>query len=112
MALTDGLNNRIAVYCPSQDRDGQSIPNAQELVTEVLSCLSELFGGATATPSQGAWINDRGALILEDITIVYAFAAELGSAVIEKVEALCEKIKTDGRQEAVSLEVNGELFFV
>jgi len=112
VALSNGLRNRIAIYCPTRDSDGQSIPNAQVLVTEALSALSELFGGATATLSQGAWINDKGALILEDITIVYAFAAELGSAVIEKVEALCEKIKTDGRQEAVSLEVNGELFFV
>jgi hypothetical protein len=110
--LVNGLKNRIAVYCPTCNGDGKAIPNAQLLVTEILAQLSRLFGGATATPSQGAWINDDGKLILENVTIVYSFAAELGGAVIDSVVALCEKIKVDGKQEVVSLEVNGELFFV
>jgi len=110
--LENGLNNRVAVYCPTRDRVGELLPNAQRFVTDALTQLSKLFGGATASVAEGAWINDSGTLIREQVTIVYAFTGTLSDVLIDHVIALCEKIKAEGRQEAVSLEVNGELFFI
>ena len=110
--LENGLGERVAVYCPTRDSVGELLPNAQSFVTDALTQLSALFGGATANVAEGAWINDDGTLIREQVTIVYAFASELSDNLINSVVALCEKIKAEGKQAAVSLEVNGKLFFV
>jgi hypothetical protein len=48
----------IVVFVPSQDRDGQPIPQ-DYWVDEVLTTLGKLFRGATAYPrGRGVWRDD------------------------------------------------------
>ena len=83
------------------------------MVKYVMTELSKLFGGATASKSVGGWMSQTHGLILEDVTIVYAYCTS-GQAAnhFEDVFAICEKIKHDMKQEAVTLEYNGQVKFV
>lgn len=106
------LDCRFAVYVPSTTDVNNSCDNT-EMVKYVLSELSKLFGGATASKSVGAWMSDKEGLVLEDVTIVYAFCtSEQARKHFADVYAICEKIKREMSQEAVTLEYNGQVKFV
>lgn len=106
------LKSRFAVYVPSTDNVSEKIDNTAQ-VEKVLHDLSELFGGATATPAFGAWNCANGSVVIESVTICYAFCTtEQAENNFEKVLDICQWIKTTMHQEAVSLEYNGQLAFV
>src|SRR5258708_14323137 len=68
----------IVIFVPSQDRDGQPIPQ-DYWVDEVLTTLGRLFRGATAYPrGRGVWRDDErgGILLTEEPVIVFSYAAE------------------------------------
>lgn len=83
----------------------------RQQVEEVAAKLSAMFGGATATEARGYWVSQSAGLVGEAVTIVYSNAA---AEDIERhgaeIVAICHKIKREMKQEAVSLEINGELF--
>lgn len=106
------LDCKFAVYVPSTTDVNNNCDNA-EMVKYVLAELSKLFGGATASKSVGAWMSDSCGLVLEDVTIVYAFCtSEQAGEHFADVYAICEKIKREMSQEAVTLEYNGQVKFV
>lgn len=106
------LNCKFAVYVPSTRNVNETCDNSK-ILAETLKTLSALFGGATATPAQGAWIAENGETIIEKIDIVYSFCtSEQAAEHFPAVLALCEKIKREMNQEAISLEYNGQLKFV
>ena len=100
------LDSRVAIYVPSTT----PTDNRQQ-VEEVAAKLSAMFGGATATEARGYWVSQSAGLVGEAVTIVYSNAA---AEDIERhgaeIVAICHKIKREMKQEAVSLEINGELF--
>ena len=106
------LNCKFAIYVPSTQNVSESVDNSDQ-VKYVLTELSRIFGGATTTPARGAWICDDGETVLEKIDIVYSFctseqAAEIFDAVIE----ICENLKKEMNQEAITLEYNGQVKFI
>ena len=106
------LDCKFAVYVPSTTDVNNSCDNA-EMVKYVMSELSKLFGGATASRAAGGWMSAEHGLILEEVTIVYAFCtSEQASEHFADVYAICEKIKREMSQEAVTLEYNGQVKFV
>lgn len=106
------LDCKFAVYVPSTNDVNKACDNT-EMVKYVLAELSKLFGGATASKSVGAWMSDKEGLVLEDVTIVYAFCtSEQAGEHFADVYAICEKIKREMNQEAVTLEYNGQVKFV
>lgn len=106
------LNCKFAIYVPSTTDVNESTDNTA-MVKYVMAELSKLFGGATASKSVGGWMSDKYGLILEDVTIVYSFCtSEQARERFADVYAICEKIKSDMRQEAVTLEYNGQVKFV
>lgn len=106
------LDCKFAVYVPSTTDVNNSCDNT-EMVKYVLAELSKLFGGATASKSVGAWMSDANGLVLEDVTIVYAFCtSEQAGGHFADVYAICDKIKREMSQEAVTLEYNGQVKFV
>lgn len=106
------LDSKFSIYVPSTTDVNKKIENS-EYVKKVLTELSELFGGATASRAEGAWICADGSTVLESVTICYAFCTtEQAVQNIEKVLSICKWIKTEMKQEAVSLEYNGQLAFV
>ena len=106
------LNCKIAIYVPSTVNVNCPIDNT-EFVHEVMNRLSDMFGGATSTPAQGAWRAENGELVTEGITIVYSYCTSEQAALhMPSVMALCDKMKKDMSQECITLEYNGQIAFI
>lgn len=110
----DGLRSRVAVYVPGTS--GPADPDsalAERITEEAAARLSELFGGATISLAAGAWMSADCGLIREAVQIVYSFcSAEQLDKYAEAVRELAEMVKREMRQEAVSVEIDGALYFI
>lgn len=109
------LNNQVKIYLPSTKNINQ--PLSQEevmlMVKDITGQLSELFGGATVFDAVGAWRTASGEVVLENIKICQCFLdKEVLQANLQTLTSICLKLKRDYTQEAISLEINGELTFI
>lgn len=108
------LSHVVKIYVPSTVKG--SIPITDEahdkFVDEALTKFSTWFGGATAVDGTGAWVDDQKKLIKENVTIVYAFAEKLDKEAIDQVVAYAKQMKEDLAQSAISLEVDGSMYFI
>lgn len=105
---------RVAVYVPGTSGPAAAdAALAERMTAETAAALSSLFGGATITPARGAWMSDECGLIREDVQIVYSFteAEKLNSHAAEILE-IVQRVKSEMRQEAVSVEINNELYLI
>jgi hypothetical protein len=107
----EGMIHSVAVYVPSTLDVNQSANNAAQ-VADTLARLSGIFGGCTASDVKGAWISDTSGLIVENVTICKSYASSLGDGELEEVYSIANQIRMDMRQEAVSVEIDGTLYFV
>ena len=75
--------------------------------------LSELFGGCTISAASGCWMSDASGLVREDVRIIYANAApgEIAKHA-DEILSIARTIKTEMKQEAVSIEVNNTLYLI
>lgn len=106
------LNCRFGIYVPATKNVNESIDNTEEVI-RVIGELSQLFGGATATPAIGGWVTESGETVVEKTTIVYSFCtSEQAADKFADVLNICERIKREYGQEAVTLEYNGQVKFV
>lgn len=115
-ALSDAfkLPSCFKIYVPSTV--AVDVPDrnlASRMVARVQRDLADMFGGSTATPAQGAWVDASGKLVVEDVVIVYAYCTpEQRDARIQDIVGLCHTIKEEMSQEMVSLEVDGNLYLI
>lgn len=110
--FTFDLDCCFTVYVPSTRNVNEQTDNNEE-VKHVMRVLSEMFGGATSTEAVGCWISENGQQVLERITKFYSFCtSEQAAENIGRVVGLCEWLKTEMQQEAISLEYNGQLKFI
>lgn len=109
-----GLRSRVAVYVPSTMGPATVDAAAADAMTAATAGrLSEMFGGATISIAAGAWMSGEFGLIREQITIVYSYCTdEQLEQHAADVRDLAEQIKRDMQQEAVSVEINGALYFI
>ena len=106
------LNSKVAIYVPSTMNVNETCDNT-EYVKNTIKQLSTWFGGATATPAIGGWVSAAGEVVVENVSIVYAFCTtEQLQEHATDIIALCESIKHEMGQEAVTLEINGQVKFV
>ncbi|WP_044640651.1 hypothetical protein [Risungbinella massiliensis] len=105
------LDHVVKIYVPSTINVDQPIDNTA-YVDKTLTEFSNMFGGATAVDGTGAWVSDSNQLVKEKVTIVYSFAENLDSAAINKVVAYAKKLKAEMTQSAISLEVDGKMYFI
>lgn len=106
------LDCKLAIYVPSTVNVSEQVDN-EAMRLHVMRELSSLFGGATSTKACGAWIDSAGNTIIENVDIVYSFCtSEQATQHFEKVIHLCEYIKKEMNQEAVTLEYNGQVKFI
>jgi hypothetical protein len=108
------LDHVVKIYVPSTVKGDIPITDAahQKFVDQTLTKLSGWFGGATAIPGEGAWVDNHKTLIKEKVTIVYAFAEKLDKDSLNQVVDYAKKLKDDLAQSAISLEVDGKLYFI
>ena len=106
------LSSKITVYIPSTTDINKEIDNT-EYVNQCASLLSECFGGATSTPALGYWMSNTVGLVKESTTMVFAYASDTDlQDNIEKVIDFCENLKAELKQDAIALEINGEMYFI
>ena len=106
------LKSKITVYIPATVNINETIDNT-EFVNKAATLLSECFGGATSTEALGYWVSDTAGLVKENTTIEFAYAGEDDlKKNLDKVIDFCQDLKTEMKQDAVALELNGEMFFI
>ena len=109
------LQHRVAVYVPSTV-DIDKTANTEKWVDMAASGLVNLYGGATVTEGVGYWFSDeKQAMIREQVKIVYAYSDDLQGMDGEKINqvlSFCEHMKEALKQEAISLEIDNELYFI
>lgn len=106
------LSSVVKIYIPSTINVNEEIDSTIH-TDRALTFLSGLFGGATSTPALGAWMTQGGGLIKERVTIVFAYADTLGLSVhIDDIYNYCLCLKRELNQEAIALEINGELYLI
>ena len=105
------MGNKISLYIPSTVSVGIQVDN-QAITDEAIAFFTELFGGATMVKAVGGWMSKEVGLVKEEISIVSFFSYELSNTDIEKVKQYGLDLKESMKQEAISLEINGELLFI
>ena len=106
------LKSKITVYIPATVNINETIDNT-EFVNKAATLLSECFGGVTSTEALGYWVSDTAGLVKENTTMVFAYAGEDDlKKNLDKVIDFCQDLKTEMKQDAVALELNGEMFFI
>ena len=102
------LNNSLSIYLMKKDNNKKDL---LKLNNDIIKNLSSAFGGATVVDGQGYWV-DNDALYKDDNIIVKCNYSDLSSEMkvsfLNAIELEFEK----GKQLAVSVELNGELYIL
>lgn len=109
------LSHRVTVYVPStvDAVAGAGAAKIRENKEKTAETLSRLFGGATETYGRGYWISSEYGLIREEVSPIYSnCTAEQLETNAAAVIRLCEFLRDDMRQECISLEIDGKLYFI
>ena len=108
------LSFNVKIYVPSTTEVNKEGTNLQKyFVNKGLSLFSGYFGGSTAHRAVGAWNSDKLGLVTEKITILESYCSpESLENNIESVLNFAREIKSEMKQEAVSLEINSKLYLV
>lgn len=105
------LDHVVKLYVPSTYNVDQPIDNTP-YVNRTLEKFSGIFGGATAIDGKGAWLSDEQKLVQEKVTIVYSFGEKLDNKTINQVVTYAKTLKEELKQSAISLEVDGKMYFI
>lgn len=106
------LNHKVTVYVPSTQGVYAEADNSQ-WVNATAELLSNCFGGATSTQALGYWVSEEAGLVKEHPVLVFAYAKE--DDFIKKLDLVidfCYKMKDELEQEAISLEVDNQLYLI
>jgi len=106
------LSSKITVYIPSTVDINQTA-DTKKYVDACAVLLSESFGGATSCDALGYWSSPTAGLVKEKSTMVFAYCSDKDlQNKIENVIDFCETMKTELKQDAIALEINGEMYFI
>ena len=106
------LSSKITVYVPATININEQIDNTK-YVDKIATLLSDCFGGSTSSLALGYWTSPAAGLVKERTTIVFAYCNESDlQNNIEKVIDACTDLKTELKQDAIALEINGEMYFI
>jgi hypothetical protein len=102
----------VRVFVPSHDRHGRAIDHGRfcEVLQEV---FTEVGGGSTTFPGVGSWSGADGSLAQEPVSIVECFLPRtMCSQAREAILDCLEYLLIVGDQEALAVNVGGELFLI
>ena len=106
------LSHKVTIYIPSTQGVTKEANNAKHVEAAAV-LLSNCFGGATSAEAVGYWVSDNEGLVKEHPVLVYAYAKEQDFIkYIDLVIDFCYKMKQDLKQEAISLEINNQLYLI
>jgi len=106
------LSSKVTVYIPATTDINKQIDNAP-YVDKIAALLSECFGGSTSSQALGYWTSPSQGLVKENTTIVFAYCNEKDlQKNVEKVIDACTELKEELKQDAIAMEINGEMYFI
>lgn len=106
------LSHCFKIYVPSTVDINTPVDNSGQ-VEKALQFLSGLFGGATSQEARGAWVSSSAGLVLENVSICYAFCSLSQKLRFRRVVVeYCKGLAKEMKQDAISLEIDGRLFFI
>lgn len=106
------LSSKITVYVPSTCDINQQA-DTKKYIDACAVLLSESFGGATSCEALGYWVSPSAGLVKEKSTMIFAYCSDEDlKNHIEKVIDFCEAMKKELNQDAIALEINGEMYFI
>ena len=106
------LSSKLTIYVPSTVDITKEIDNTA-YVNRTAELLSSCFGGATSTTALGYWTSPSSGLVKEKSTIVFSYCSdEQLEKNIEKVVDFCDNLKKELSQDAIALEINGDMYFI
>ena len=106
------LSSKITVYIPST-MDINQTADTKKYIDDCAVLLSESFGGATSCEVLGYWVSPSAGLVKERSTMVFAYCSD--KDLQEKADNIidfCIAMKTELKQDAITLEINGEMYFI
>ena len=106
------LSQKVTLFVPTQDATGKVLDMArvEELQKAVAADMARVAGGATVTKGLGSWMGEHG-LVQEEVYLVASNCNNL-LEVVQVAKTWAERLKAELHQEAVALEINGELYLV
>lgn len=102
------LNNSVSIYLMKKDNNGKDLT---ELNNDIIKELSDAFGGATVVDGQGYWV-DNDTLYRDDNIIAKCNYSELSKDMLSAFLNAINKEFKEGKQLAVSVELNGCLYIL
>ena len=106
------LSSKVTIYVPATVNVTEQIDNTQ-YVDRIASLLSKCFGGSTSTPALGYWLSSTQGLVKEKTTMIFSYCKD--QDLEEKIDVIitaCEELKKELAQEAIAMEINGEMYFI
>lgn len=106
------LSSKVTVYVPSTKNINVSC-DTSEWVDACATLLSNCFGGATSTEALGYWTSPTMGLVKEKSIMVFAYCSDADlQDKIETVIDFCEHMKKELSQDAIAIEINGDMYFI
>lgn len=110
-----GLENEVQMIICTMDKDNNLLEfeKVETAKKETIKLFTETFGGATITEAAGTWLAN-GQLEQEKNYVISSNAddSSMSSGTLKLIKEQAEKVKELLQQDAVSVKVNGTLFFI
>jgi len=94
---------KATITVPSKQQNGTPVENLDIVQNVVRNSLSEWFGGCTATPGKGSWVDSNGVTVSEEVT-VFETLTDNGK-VLPILEGLAAHVKNVCNQDCVLITV-------
>ena len=111
-AKGESSTQRLVLYIPNKDKNGQELEDQERWVREARELLSHIGGGSTTfPPADGTWIDEKGEILWESTRTVFCFIfpdqfqARLGS-----LREFLHRFGRETNQGEVVVELDGEFF--
>ena len=106
------LSSKITVYIPST-MDINTSCDTSKYIDNCAKLLSECFGGATSCQALGYWTSPSAGLVKEQSTMIFAYCSDVDlQQKLDDVLTFCLQMKSELKQDAIAVEINGEMYFV
>lgn len=99
------LKHKVELYVPA------NTPKQQKMVDTVFRAFCEEFGGATVNPVLGGWIDGKGKLITDKISIVYAYADCLNQVRKKFLKLLASSVRSTLEEDAILMVIDDKAEF-
>jgi hypothetical protein len=112
IGASTGSRQRLTLYIPTEDREGEPIDDREVWFQEAIEILTRIGGGATVMPCRGAWYNTAsGEIIQEYVDVIYTFVKADGlTQNLSSFRSYLHRLGRETNQGEVAFEFDGTFF--